>query len=132
MRIRWVRVLFGVAGAYDLGIGLAFLVAGPTLYRTANVPEPNHWGYVQFASLLLATFGLMFFAVAARPYVNRNLIPYGVLLKASYVAVVGYHWATDGIPSLFLPFAAIDAVMLVLFVAAYGALRRGRPGAAVP
>ena len=87
------------------------------------MPPPGHWGYVQFAALLVATFGLMFLAVAARPQANRNLIPFGVLLKASYVGVVAYHGATGGVPGLFLPFAVIDAVMLVLFVAAYRALR---------
>jgi hypothetical protein len=78
---------------------------------------------VQFAALLVAVFGLMFLAVAARPRANRNLVPYGVLLKLGYVGVIGYHWASGGVPALFLPFAVLDAVMLVLFVAAYRALR---------
>jgi hypothetical protein len=86
-------------------------------------PAPNHWGYVQFAALLASTFGLMFPAVAARPKAKRNLIPFGVLLKASYAGGVVFHWAAGGVPWLFLPFAVTDAIFLVLFIAAYQALR---------
>jgi len=122
----WIRVLFGIAGAYDFLLGLAFLGYGPSLFEAAGVPPPNHWGYLQFASLLLMTFGVMFFAVAASPKANRNLIPYGILLKLSYTAVVAYHWAVSDVPLLFKPFAIIDAVMLVLFAVAYGELGRQR------
>jgi hypothetical protein len=126
MNLRWIRLLFGIAGAYDFLIGLAFLVSGPSIFEAADVPQPNHWGYLQFPSLLLMTFGLMFFAVAASPQANRNLIPYGILLKLSYTAVVAYHWAVSDVPLLFKPFAIIDAVMLVLFAVAYAELGRQR------
>jgi len=122
-RLVWVQVLFALTGAYDLVLGLAFLFFGRRLFEATGTPPPNHDGYVQFGALLLATFGVMFFAVAADPRGNRNLIPYGVMLKASYVGVVGFYWATGGIPSMFTPFAVIDALMLALFVAAYLALR---------
>ncbi len=65
----------------------------------------------------------MFLAVAYAPVANRNLFPFGVLLKLSYVVVVVYYWVQSGdVPMLFKPFAAIDAVMLVLFLLAYGRL----------
>jgi hypothetical protein len=122
----WIRLLFGIAGAYDFLLSLAFLGYGPSLFEAAGVPPPNHWGYLQFAALLVMTFGLMFFAVAASPRANRNLIPYGILLKLSYTAVVAYYWAVSDVPTLFKPFAVIDAVMLVLFAVAYGELGRQR------
>ncbi len=56
-----LRLLFVVAGLYDFVIGAAFLVAGPQLFERAGVTPPNHWGYVQFAALLLIVFGMMFF-----------------------------------------------------------------------
>lgn len=124
MNTNLVRVLFLIAGLYDFSIGLAFLTSGHQIFNEASVPHPNHWGYIQFAALLLCTFGIMFFAVALRPWSNRNLIPYGVLLKASYVGIVSYYWATSTVPTLFKPFAIIDAIMLVLFIAAYWSLRK--------
>jgi len=126
MNIGSIRLLFAIAGIYDFVIGLTFLAFGPQLFEAAGVPAPNHWGYLQFAALLLAVFGIMFFAVTVNPLGNRNLIPYGVLLKVSYVGVVSYYWATTDVPMLFKPFAVIDAVMLVLFLIAYRALGRQR------
>src|SRR5262249_13988780 len=120
-----IRVLFAVAGAYDFLIGLAFLVNGSGIFDAAGVPPPNHWGYLQFAALMLMTFGAMFFVVAADPLANQNLIPFGMLLKGRYVALVAWYWARTDVPTLFKPFAVIDALMLVLFGLAYRELRRG-------
>jgi hypothetical protein len=119
MSLPLVRVVFAIAGLYDLVIGAAFLIAGREIFDASGVPHPNHWAYVQFAALLLIVFGTMFFAVAYDPIGNRNLMPYGLLLKASYSGLVAYYWITTDCPMLFKPFAVIDAVMFVLFLVAY-------------
>lgn len=114
-----VKSLFLVAGLYDLLIGLAFLLGGPQLLDAAQVPHPNHWGYLQFAACELVIFGLMFLSVSRDPVGKRELIGYGLLLKASYVGLVGYYWSRGECPALFQPFAVIDAIMFALFLAAY-------------
>lgn len=119
----WVRVLFAIAAIYDLALGVFFLVAAPWAYETAGVTPPNHWGYIHFPAALLIVFGFMFFAIAARPNQNRNLIPYGVGLKVAYCAVVFGHWFAAGLPGMWKPFAVVDLVMAVLFLWAYAALR---------
>jgi len=120
MTLSTVRLLFAVAGLYDFLIGLVFLFFGPQLFEATGVPPPNHWAYIQFGSLLLIIFGIMFFAVAHDPVANRNLMPFGMLLKLSYAGLVAYYWVTTDCPMLFKPFALIDAVMFVLFLLAYG------------
>jgi hypothetical protein len=121
---RWIRILFGISGAYDLVLGILFVGFGPAIFEAASVPEPNHWGYIEFGALLLIVFGLMFFAVANDPLANRNLMPYGMLLKLSYSVLVAYYWAvTEDLPMLFKPFAIVDAVMFVLFLIAYTSTR---------
>jgi hypothetical protein len=119
MALSMVRLLFVICSLYDFLIGLTFLFWGPQLFDATGVPPPNHWGYIQFASLLLMIFGSMFFAVASDPVANRNLIPYGMLLKLCYTGLVTYYWVTTDCPALFKPFAIIDAVMFVLFFLAY-------------
>jgi hypothetical protein len=57
--------------------------------------------------------------VACDPIANRNLIPFGMLLKLSYTGLVTYSWITTDCPLLFKPFAIIDAVMYLLFLLAY-------------
>jgi hypothetical protein len=122
MAINLIRLLFAFAGLYDLLIGLAFLGFGPQIFDAAGVPHPNHWAYIQFGSLLLAIFGIMFFAVAYAPQANRNLIPYGMLLKLAYTGLVVYYAFVQEVPWLFKPFAVIDATMFVLFALAYSKL----------
>jgi hypothetical protein len=119
MKLAHVRLLFTIAGLYDFIIGLVFLLFGSQLFNAAGVPQPNHWAYIQFGALLLVTFGIMFFTVAFDPVANRNLIPFGMLLKLSYTGLVTYYWITTDCPLLFKPFAVIDAVMFVLFFLAY-------------
>ena len=119
MSLLMIRMIFGVAAAYDFLIGLVFLLAGKALFDASGIPHPNHWGYIQFGSLMLIIFGIMFFCVAKAPVSNRNLIPFGMLLKMSYVGMVAYYWITTGCPFLFKPFAVIDLLMLVLFAIAY-------------
>ena len=101
---RSIVALFGVAAAYDGLLGIAFLL---------------------FPAALLVIFGLLFLNVAWRPHANRNLIPYGILLKVAYCAVVFGHWFTADIPGMWKPLAFADAAFAVLFVWAY--VRLGRP-----
>jgi hypothetical protein len=126
-RIMLSRVLFGLAAGYDLVLGLAFLAVPRLVFERCAVTPPNHWGYVQFPAALLIVFGLMFMAIAANPVGNRNLIPYGMGLKAAYVGVAAAHWIGSGIPGMWKPFAVADLVMLVLFAWAWAALGKGAP-----
>lgn len=119
MSLAMLKLLFLVAGLYDLLIGLVFLLFGAALLDWAGIPQPNHMGYLQFAALQLLIFGAMFLAVSRDPVGNRNLIPYGMLLKVCYVGLTSFYWVQGECPRLFQPFAVIDAVMLVLFWLAY-------------
>jgi hypothetical protein len=127
----WISVLFIVAGIYDGLLGLAFLLVPMRVFEWYAVTPPNHIGYVQFPAALLIVFALMFFSIAAKPLANFNLIPFGALLKLSYVIVVAIHWVPGGLPDMWKPFAVIDALFLLAFVAAYMSLRKsagpGRP-----
>ncbi len=119
-----VRALFVVAAVYDGFLGLLFLFAAGWVFRTFGVAPPNHMGYVQFPACLLIVFAIMFLAIASQPAKNRNLIPYGMLLKVSYCGVVFWHWFISQVPYMWKPFAVADLVFLVLFAVAYARLGR--------
>jgi len=120
-----VKLLFYVAALYDGALGIAFLFAAPELFDRFGIPPLAHFGYVHFAAALLIVFALMFLAIARQPRLNRNLIPYGMLLKLSYCAVAFYHWSAGGIADIWKPFAFIDLAFLGLFAWAYREL--GQP-----
>jgi len=119
MNLGTVRLLFVIAGLYDFLIGLTFLFFGAQLFDAAGVPQPKHWAYIQFGALMLMIFGTMFLTIARDPVRNRDLIPFGLMLKLSYVGLATYYWATTDIPMLFKPFAVVDALMFILFWMAY-------------
>ena len=121
---KFISPLFAVAAIYDGLLGFVFLFGADALYRAANVTPPNHPGYVQFPAALLIIFALMFVAIARKPLENRGLIVYGMLLKAAYCGVVGYHWAAGDLPSIWKPFVVFDLLFFVLFFLAWVSLRR--------
>ena len=125
-KTRWIPLLFWVAAAYDGVLGLAFVAAPARLFDLLNVTPPNHFGYVQFPSALLVVFALMFVAIALNAERNRNLIPFGMMLKVSYCGVVFLYWFTEDIPNLWKPFAVMDVLFFILFLIAFR--RIGRNG----
>lgn len=119
---KMIRALFLVAALYDGLLGAVFLFFGATVFTWFQVEPPNHMGYVHFPAALLVVFALLFFNIAQDPGRNINLIPYGIMLKVSYCAVVFFHWLTAGIPDMWKPFAVFDLIFLLLFVWAYSTL----------
>ena len=119
---RAIVVLFVLAALYDGVLGLAFLVWPEAVFTLFGVTPPNHFGYVQFPAAILILFARMFWAIAQDAEGNRNLIPYGILLKVSYCGVVFAYWFSTGIPTMWKPFAIADLVFMALFGWAYLAL----------
>lgn len=124
-----ISLLFYLAALYDGILGLAFLFLAPSIYNWYGIAPPNHYGYIHFPAALLIVFALLYFAVARNQIANRNLIPYGMLLKVSYCSVVFYYWFFEGIPAMWKPFAIYDLIFLILFGWAYWALRSVDPPA---
>jgi len=118
---RAISVLFVVSALYDGLLGAAFLFWSDAVFQWFGVTPPNHPGYVQFPAALLVVFGIMFMAIALNPARNRNLIPYGILLKISYCGVVSYYWFTTGLPGMWKPFCVADFIFLFLFAWAWRA-----------
>lgn len=117
---KWfIAGLYTLAALYDGVLGLFFLFAGEHVFKWCGVTPPNHPGYVQFSAALLIVFAIMFIAIAVQPLRNRNLIPYGILLKTAYCGVVLFHWLTADLPNMWKPFCIADLIFLVLFVWAW-------------
>ena len=119
-----ISLLFYIGAAYDGLLGLVFLLFPKGLFGFFNVTPPNHFGYVKFPAALLIIFGVMFLAIAKNPTQNRNLIPYGIMLKISYCSIAFWYWFTTGIPTIWKPFAVCDLIFLALFFMAYKNLKK--------
>jgi hypothetical protein len=124
MHTNWIRPLFIIAAIYDGALGIAFLLFSPAIFHMAHVTLPNHMAYIEFPALILLIFAAMYFQVARDPIRNRDFIPYGAGLKIAYAGVVFWNVLVGGIPGLWIPWAWIDLVFLVLFLIAWNRTRR--------
>ena len=118
MSHRWIKAAFIVSGIYDLVLGGVMFFASPQVFQWAGITGPDP-GYVQFPALLVALFGLMFLQIGAGPAARREMIPYGIGLKAAYCGVVFWYQMKGTAPAMWLPLAWIDFVFLILFVIAW-------------
>ena len=123
---RIIPILFAVAALYDGILGAAFLFASGPIFEWFCIPPPNHPGYAQFPAALLIVFAIMFAAIATNPQRNRNLIPYGILLKVVYCSVISLHWFTTDLPGMWKPFCVFDFIFLICFVWAWLSLGASR------
>ena len=123
----WIKPLFIIAALYDGILAIAFLFFSSALFQWFAVTPPNHLGYVKFPALLLLIFAAMFFRIAGDPVKNRDLIPYGIALKIAYSGTAFWYQVTQGIPSMWIPWAWADLGFLVLFVIAWKSTAPGRP-----
>ncbi len=115
-------LIFYFSAFYDGILGIFFLIFPKSGFDFFNVIYPNHWGYIRFPATILIIFGIMFFQIARHPLANRNMMPYGVLLKFSYSFVIFGYWFTKGLPDMWKPFAVIDFVLGILFIFSYSML----------
>ncbi|MEK6563996.1 MAG: hypothetical protein AABZ65_03080 [Candidatus Omnitrophota bacterium] len=124
MSLKTIRRLFIISALYDFILGVIFLAGFRHVYNYFNIALPNHDGYVQFAAALVVIFGIGFWFVAHDPQRNRDIIKMGILLKLSYSGVAFYHAALGNLPGIWLPFAWLDLIFLVLFILAFKSLKR--------
>ena len=75
---------------------------------------------------MIAIFGVGFGFVAQAPERNRDIIKLGVLLKLAYSGTVLIYWAQGRIPVMWVPFAGIDLVFPVAFLASLRVLPKRR------
>lgn len=122
----WIKPLFIIAAFYDGILAIAFLFFATDLFQWFGVTPPNHLAYVKFPALLLLIFAVMFVRIASDPVKNRDLIPYGIALKIAYSGTAFWYQLTQGIPSMWIPWAWADLGFLVLFVIAWKSTAPGR------
>jgi hypothetical protein len=120
-----ISIFYYLSAAYDGIFGIVFFFLPLSIYSWYGITPPNHIGYVHFPAALLIVFAIMFINIARQPLRNRNLIPYGILLKISYCSVVFGHWFTTGISDMWKSFAIFDLIFGIVFMWTYIHLGKG-------
>lgn len=111
------RTLFLVAAVFDIGLGLAFLVAARPLFDWLGATNPPETVYAHLVSGFIAAQGLGYLLVWRHLWRNVDLVWVGIVFKLVYIgAAVGAMLRGDLPHALFGWFAVIDALFIVGFL----------------
>jgi hypothetical protein len=112
---RWVFLLAGISGV--------IVVAPPYfLERWAGEFDPppvNHPEYYYGFVGVVLVFQLLYLLIASDPVRFRPVMLFGALGKSSFAIAVAALYAAGRASPLWLGLAAMDALLIVLFVIAY-------------
>jgi hypothetical protein len=111
------RLALVVTAIYDGLLGLAFLFLSGPIFRMLGVAVTAEPVYVQLAAGLIAILGLGFFLAWREPLIDRDIVLLGTVFKAFYILLAISAQIRGQLPHwMFLLFAGIDAVFLIIFL----------------
>jgi hypothetical protein len=111
------RPVLLLCAIYDGLLGLAFLFFAEPIFRVLGIESTADPIYAQLAAGLIAIMGLGFFLAWRDPLRNRDLVLLGAVFKAFYILLAAYALIRGEVPHpVFLVFAAIDILFLIVFV----------------
>jgi hypothetical protein len=127
MSLKTIKAIFLISALYDILLGIVFGIFYKAIYQNFGVELPNHSAYIQLSALYIFIFGIGFYLVYKNPMQNRQIILLGILMKLAFFVVAVGHLVFDTIPSIYIPFAVLDIVFVLLFVPANSALKKMAP-----
>ena len=111
------RWYFLVAAVYDMGLGLAFLVAGSSILNAIGMVPPPHVAYFQLAAVFVFIQGFSYLFAWHDPVANRGIIWVGVVYKGAYAALAAWYLVRSELPStFFVPWAIADVIFMIGFL----------------
>ena len=118
-RERYYRVVFWIAAAYDLTLGILFLFFAEPVFELLDAENelPEQGGFVSLIAVFLFVIGVAYVLIARGDLVrNRDLIAVGALYKLAYTAVAMFYLAIGEYPDLafIAVFGLTDLVFFVL------------------
>jgi hypothetical protein len=121
LRKKYYRVLFLIAAAYDIFLGIVFMFFYKSAFKLLGISQalPEFGGYLSLIGAFLFVIGIAYYLIYRGDLVkNRDLILIGALYKLAYCAVAFFYFAIGEIPHmLFIGlFGVVDFIMFVLIV----------------
>jgi len=114
------KVVFALAAAFNLAIGLSALFAPEFLFALLGPPPLPYFLFVRIMGALVAIFGIGYAMVAAQPQQNRGIVWLGAIGKPVTPVILWLYVRAGLIPmTVFWPgvgdlmFAALFAIYLV-------------------
>jgi len=124
MTLKSIKILFVVAGLFDLILGIMYFFAHERLYTYFDMVPAGHPTYVEFPALVLVLFGVVFLQISSNPARYRAIISYGIGLIAASSGLAFWYEFTVGVYDMWIPMAVIAVVFLGALVLAWRSVAR--------
>lgn len=121
--MRFARIVFLVSGLCGLVIMVPMYFLEARIARDSPPAITHPEIYYGFVGVTLA-WQLMFFVIAWDPIRFRIGILPAIFEKVSFVAAIATLWSMGRVTGTIIGFAALDAVWMVLFTAAFARLSK--------
>ena len=115
-RDTFFRKLFLIAAVYDLILGFLFFFFYKPIYSYFNITLPVYPMYLQMAAAFVIAMGVGYYFIYLNLYRNIDLVKLGIVYKAVYAGLTSYFYFIGSAHVIFLIFAAIDIIFLLLFL----------------
>jgi hypothetical protein len=120
--VKYLSVVAGISGIYDLLIGILMLAATDLLATLFHVPVPSPVLFAKLLGLFLICVGLGYIAPWRDPQTHRAYLwIFGPVLKGAGAAAFVADVVINHSPRMFLLFAASDGTLALLTL--WGLLR---------
>lgn len=114
--MRFWTIVFGLAAAFNLLVGLPLLFAPAAFYAAIGQPPPPDILSSQMVGLLITVFGVGYVMVARDPPRNRNILWLGVLGKTPLPLITWLSIQAGRTPMDGLWLTLVDLVFVALFL----------------
>ncbi|MEQ9517984.1 MAG: hypothetical protein RLN89_00950 [Parvibaculum sp.] len=122
--LKYVTLIFGSAALFNMLVGGALFIQGPSLMGAVDVPLPGEVMVVaNLAAVLIFVFGIGYLCVALDPHKNISLVWLGAVGKTAAIIVVTWPWVTGSLTGPFPYLVLIDLIYVVLFLGVWRALK---------
>lgn len=120
--MKFLSVVAGISGVYDLSVGIVMLAATGTLATIFHVPVPSPILFAKLLGIFLICVGLGYAAPWRDPVTYREYLwVFGPVLKGAGAIAFVVDYFVNASPPSFLLFAASDGTLAVLTL--WGLLR---------
>jgi len=120
--VKFLSVVAGISGIYDLSVGIVMLAATGTLATIFHVPVPSPILFAKLLGIFLICVGLGYAAPWRDPATHRGYLwVFGPGLKGAGAIAFIVDYFVNNSPASFLLFAASDGALAVLTL--WGLLR---------
>lgn len=117
---RVARSVFLITALYDFVLGIAFLLFYKQVLGFFSISIPNFPEYLQMSAAFVAVLGVGYFLIYLNLEKNKDLYRIGMLYKLIYIVLVSYYYFIVHTANVvYLNFAMIDTIFLIIFIVLY-------------